>query len=86
MQDFGLGPDWIALADKRGKMPIMRNPFRKQDENARPTTAGAERQANGETTKAIDIKEKQQPVEYKLSGESPAATSVNGMDHSTRPY
>lgn len=48
-------------------MPIMRNPFRKQDENTRPVVAGAERQANDTTTKAIDIKEKQ-PAEYKLSG------------------
>jgi len=53
------------------KMPIniMRNPFRKQDENARPTTGGAERPVNGVVTKPIEIKEKQtEPTEYKLSG------------------
>ncbi|KAK5164858.1 uncharacterized protein LTR77_009522 [Saxophila tyrrhenica] len=47
---------------------IMRNPFRKQDENARPTTGGAERPVNGAATKPVDIKEKEgQPTEYKLS-------------------
>jgi hypothetical protein len=49
-------------------MPIMRNPFRKQDENARPAMAGTEK-VNGNATQPIDIKEKeQQPTEYKLSG------------------
>lgn len=47
-------------------MPIIRNPFRKQDENARPNV-----QVNGSekdhSAKPIDIKE---PTEYKLSGES----------------
>lgn len=45
-------------------MPIMRNPFKKQDENVRPTHTVYE----GQSISAIDIKEKN-PVEYKLSGE-----------------
>jgi len=49
-------------------MPIIRNPFRKQDENARPVTV--EQKVNGTTTtpKAVDIKGEKQPAEYKLSG------------------
>lgn len=53
-------------------MPIIRNPFRKQDENQRPgsqTPVPAE--VNG--TKPIEIKE---PTEYKLSGRS-SLRSVN---------
>ncbi len=50
-------------------MPIMRNPFRKQDENLRPATSGLDKFANGSPTKAIDIKERE-PAEYKLSGKS----------------
>lgn len=48
-------------------MPIIRNPFRKQDENVRPTAAVGE---NGEKngSKTSEIKERD-PVEYKLSGE-----------------
>lgn len=45
-------------------MPIMRNPFRKQDENARPGSQG--KPANV-TTQPIDVQQKA-PVEYKLSG------------------
>lgn len=55
-------------------MPFVRNPFRKQDENARP---GASPHQPGEKlvdgingTKPIDIKEKE-PAEYKLSGMHP---------------
>ena len=49
-------------------MPIMRNPFRKQDENARPLTAsGNLEKSDRGASQAIDIKEKQ-PAEYKLSG------------------
>ncbi|KAK4547486.1 hypothetical protein LTR36_001143 [Oleoguttula mirabilis] len=52
-------------------MPIIRNPFRKQDENVRPaaTLNGIEHKGNGNGTppvKPIDIKEKE-PAEYKLS-------------------
>ncbi|KAK5123103.1 hypothetical protein LTR85_003301 [Meristemomyces frigidus] len=50
-------------------MPIIRNPFRRQDENIRPTAAlnGVEPKINGTPpVKAIDIKEKE-PAEYKLS-------------------
>lgn len=49
-------------------MPIMRNPFRKQDENVRPVTANGDLEKNDHRPpQAIDIKEKQ-PTEYKLSG------------------
>ena len=44
-------------------MPIIRNPFRRNDENARIN--GVEKN-NVEAPKAIEIKE---PTEYKLSGE-----------------
>lgn len=44
-------------------MPIIRNPFRKQDENARPVTAIERPNA---PTQKLDIK---QSTEYKLSGE-----------------
>ncbi|KAK3691124.1 hypothetical protein LTR37_018877 [Vermiconidia calcicola] len=47
-------------------MPIIRNPFRKQDENARPATSGVDKAANGTPAQPISIKEKDQ-VEYKLS-------------------
>ncbi|KAK3720421.1 hypothetical protein LTR37_003833 [Vermiconidia calcicola] len=47
-------------------MPIIRNPFRKQDENARPATSGLDKAANGTPAQPISIKEKDQ-VEYKLS-------------------
>lgn len=46
-------------------MPIIRNPFRKQDENVRPTVVTDVEKPNG-TAKPVDIKE---PTEYKLSGE-----------------
>lgn len=50
-------------------MPIIRNPFRKQDENLRPPNGGVDWMANGTVTKPIDIQEKaKDPVEYKLSG------------------
>jgi len=42
-------------------MPIIRNPFRKQDENIKPITI--EKQIDG--SKPLDVKE---PTEYKLSG------------------
>lgn len=49
-------------------MPIIRNPFRKQDENVRPVTAHDNlEKAERKPLQAIDIKEKQ-PTEYKLSG------------------
>lgn len=53
-------------------MPIMRNPFRKQDENARPSTAinGIEQKVNGTSSpKPIDIPQEKEPAEYKLSGQ-----------------
>ena len=50
-------------------MPIMRNPFRKQDENARPATANANLEKNDrQRPQAIDISKEKQPAEYKLSG------------------
>lgn len=54
-------------------MPIIRNPFRRQDENARPNAAVAEK-PNATTTppKSIDLGEKQD-TEYKLSGTSHCA-------------
>ena len=51
-------------------MPIIRNPFRKQDENIRPVTGAVDKLPNGTLTRPIDIKEKE-PVEYQLSGKSP---------------
>jgi len=54
-------------------MPIIRNPFRKQDENVRPATAvnGVEQKTPGVlAAKPIDIREKEQ-AEYKLSGTHP---------------
>jgi hypothetical protein len=47
-------------------MPIMRNPFRKQDENVRPVT---EENVTPYETKVIDVDSKS-TVEYQLSGES----------------
>ena len=47
-------------------MPIMRNPFRKQDENVRPVTADI---VTPYETKVIDVDSKS-TVEYQLSGES----------------
>ena len=54
-------------------MPIIRNPFRRQDENARPNGTVAEK-PNATTTppKSIDLGEKQD-TEYKLSGMSHCA-------------
>ena len=49
-------------------MPIMRNPFRKQDENVRPATSGVDK-PNGTASKPISINEKESG-EYKLSGAS----------------
>jgi hypothetical protein len=49
-------------------MPIIRNPFRRQDENARPATSVAEKPSNATAPpKSIDLAEKQN-TEYKLSG------------------
>jgi hypothetical protein len=45
----------------------MRNPFRKQDENARPTSGIVEKTSNNAPPKSIDLAEKQ-AAEYKLSG------------------
>lgn len=49
-------------------MPIIRNPFRKQDENARPTSGVVETTNNNNRSppKSIDLGEKQS-TEYKLS-------------------
>jgi hypothetical protein len=47
-------------------MPILRNPFRKQDENVRPSS---DEVVTGYETKIIDVDSKN-PVEYQLSGES----------------
>lgn len=50
-------------------MAIIKNPFRKQDENARPSPTplpnGEKKDENG--AKSIDVDSKE-PVEYKLSG------------------
>ena len=49
-------------------MPIIRNPFRKQDENVRPATPG--QKINGTpVVKPINIPAEKEPTEYKLSGE-----------------
>ena len=58
-------------------MPIMRNPFRKNDENARPppTINGLDKAPSTSSVNKFDVasdKEKE-PVEYKLSGESGCA-------------
>lgn len=53
-------------------MPFVRNPFRKQDENARPTIVsggGGGDNVDVVASKPIDIGEKE-PAEYKLSGMS----------------
>jgi hypothetical protein len=51
-------------------MPIIRNPFRRQDENARPNATVVEKPANATAPpKSIDLGEKQD-TEYKLSGRS----------------
>lgn len=54
-------------------MPIMRNPFRKQDENVRPALATTllDRKSNDGTHHSHPIDIKEPPVEYKLSGMSP---------------
>ncbi|KXL51632.1 hypothetical protein M433DRAFT_361280 [Acidomyces richmondensis BFW] len=46
-------------------MPIMRNPFRRQDENARPITTHPDQKPPA-VAQPIDIREKE-PTEYKLS-------------------
>ena len=57
-------------------MVIMRNPFRKQDENVRPSINGSTVRSGVTDTPAISIHVAQRPpIEYKLSGES-AATLV----------
>jgi hypothetical protein len=49
-------------------MPIIRNPFRRQDENARPNATVVEKPTNASAPpKSIDLGEKQD-TEYKLSG------------------
>ena len=58
-------------------MPIIRNPFRRQDENVRPSTAtnGGDHKFNGTVSaKPVDIGEKQ-PTEYQLSGMMPPNTT-----------
>jgi len=45
-------------------MPIIRNPFRKQDENVRPSTTDGSEKVRTTGAKPIGIKE---PTEYKLS-------------------
>jgi len=55
-------------------MPIIRNPFRKQDENVRPTlvTNGSNAKVNENANgKPIDVPKEKESAEYKLSGESP---------------
>ena len=56
-------------------MPIIRNPFRRQDENVRPNATAAQKPSNGAITppKSIDLGEKQKDAEYKLSGRSHCA-------------
>jgi len=48
-------------------MPIIRNPFRKQDENLRPPTANGLEKNESKSSEAININEKKS-AEYKLSG------------------
>lgn len=52
-------------------MPIMRNPFKKNDENVRPPLAvhGGDKSPSINADKQSDGEEKG-PVEYKLSGAS----------------
>lgn len=50
-------------------MPIIRNPFRRQDENARPNAPVTEKPNATTPPKSIDLGEKQD-TEYKLSGTS----------------
>lgn len=55
-------------------MPIIRNPFRKQDENVRPTAAVEE---NGEKKSgSLNEGNARDPVEYKLSGEDGPCSTV----------
>lgn len=57
-------------------MPIIRNPFRRQDENARPTSGVAEKTPNATAPpKSIDLGDKQS-AEYKLSGRSHCAKTA----------
>ena len=52
-------------------MPIIRNPFKKNDENVRPppTVNGAEKPPNSSnSSQQFNVNDKE-PVEYKLSGE-----------------
>ena len=48
-------------------MPIIRNPFRKQDENVRPATAivTSDKPAS---SRSLDLTKEKEPAEYKLSG------------------
>ena len=61
-------PHNIEVGEHIFKMPFVRNPFRKQDENIRPVTSGLDKTSNGTPTQPVAIKEKE-PAEYKLSGE-----------------
>lgn len=56
-------------------MAIIKNPFRKQDENVRPAPtplANDKPTSSSSSTKQFDVDTKK-PVEYKLSGESGCA-------------
>jgi len=58
-------------------MPMIRNPFRKQDEHLRPNgIEGLEKPVEA-GTKAIDIKES---TEYKLSGQSMSRTPAHTLN------
>lgn len=64
-------------------MPIIRNPFRRQDENVRPTAALTGIEQKGHATppvKPVDIKEKE-PAEYKLSGTLHPSTPPTTQPH-----
>lgn len=64
---------WHSILDvasfTQHKMPIIRNPFRKQDENVRPATAIPT--SNGDkfgSSRSLDLTKEKEPAEYKLSG------------------
>lgn len=63
-------------------MPIMRNPFRKQDENVKPATNDQRLQGTATAPKEIDIGAKEkEPVEYKLSGKPMPSIPCDTMRH-----
>ncbi len=55
-------------------MPIIRNPFRKQDENVRPAFTNGIEQKPSITpgVQSVDVQKEKDSAEYKLSGEHPS--------------